>query len=133
MYRYIFSLSDKCFEQEDNKEQVMLRKVTEMLVSSHDNLFDFGLHLGFTYEQIEQRRTNCPFSVQIAALGLACQYWDRRPETVLEKQRKILSCCKELKKLHLKAKIKDILLTAAELTTGSELINKSTSKAMHHV
>ena len=73
---FIFMLysifQEMMLDSETNKTHIMLRKVTRILVSTDDDLMDFGLHLGFTYEMIIQKRTNNPHSVEGAAMDMAC-------------------------------------------------------------
>ena len=57
---------------EAKKEQSILKRVTQVLISTDGDLMEFGLHLGFTYEMIVQRRTNNPRNVEGAAMDLAC-------------------------------------------------------------
>ena len=70
---------------------------------------DFGLHLGFTYEMVIQKRTNNPRSVEGAAMALACHWWDHCTDAVDRKKRKLYKSCKELNKEHLRAEVDEVL------------------------
>ena len=94
---------------ETNKTQIMLRKVTSILISTDDDLMNFGLHLGFTYEMVIQRRSNHPRSVEGAAMALACHWWDRCTKTVDGRKRELYSSCTALKKEHLRSKVDEVL------------------------
>ena len=59
-----------------NKEQSVLKKFTDQLITSDDDLVTFGLHLGYTFETVKQTKTNHPKSVEGAALDLVCLWWD---------------------------------------------------------
>ena len=102
-------LQERIVGSETNIRQQMLRNVTRKLISTVDDLMDFGLHLGFTYEMIIHKRTNHPGSVEGAAMDLACHWWDHSTETVDWKKRKLCMLCKELKKEHLRAGLHEVL------------------------
>ena len=97
------------FENKTNKDQKILKELTKKLVTSDDNLWDFGLHLDFTYEQIEQKRNNNPRCVELAAFTLACHWWNYEIYSDYKKRTKLLEFCKVVKKLHLKSEIKELL------------------------
>ena len=73
---FLYSSQVKVKQQEVSRDQLLLREVTKLLVTSDVNLVDFGLHLGFGRDEITQMKTNNPNSVETAAWGLACNWWD---------------------------------------------------------
>ena len=75
---------------EANKEQSILKRVTQVLISTDDDLMEFGLHLGFTYEMVVQRRTNNTRNVESAAMDLACHWWSYSTDTVVQKKKQLL-------------------------------------------
>ena len=62
--------------QELSRQQEILTDITNELTTTDDELTKFGLHLGFTYDMIQQTKTNHPGSVEGAALHLACLWWE---------------------------------------------------------
>ena len=82
---YFPSFQFKVLRSKLNKEQLVLKKFTDQLITCDDDLVSFGLHLGFTCETIRQTRTNHPRSVEGAALDLVCHWWDQNTDP---KQRK---------------------------------------------
>ena len=82
--------------QELSRQQEILAEITRELITADDELMRFGLHLNFTYDMIQQTRTNHPQSVEGAALHLACLWWedgmttrDEKVPTLLEAVRAI--------------------------------------------
>ena len=71
--------------QELSRQQEMLADITNELITTDDKLTKFGLHLGFTYDMIQQTKTNHPGSVEGAALHLACLWWEDGMTTEEEK------------------------------------------------
>ena len=92
-----------------NKEQSILKRVTQVLISTDDDCL--GLHLGFTYEMVVQRRTNNPRNVEGAAMDLACHWWSYSTDTVVQKKKQLLLFCQENNKAHLLGKIEELLQT----------------------
>ena len=82
--------------KELSRQQEILAEITRELITADDELMRFGLHLNFTYDMIQQTRTNHPQSVEGAALHLACLWWedgmttrDEKVPTLLEAVRAI--------------------------------------------
>ena len=68
-----------------------MRRITKRLINTDDDLLDFGLQLGFARDEIFQMKTNNPNSIETAAWGLACEWWesskiihDRKPDLLVE-------------------------------------------------
>ena len=66
--------------------------------------------MDFHYEAITQARTNHPDSVEGAALGLVCRWWDQEPETIQNKTADIIKVVKEMGKDRLVSWIEEKLL-----------------------
>ena len=96
-------------ESETNKDQLVLKKVTKRLVTSKDDLIEFGLYLGFTSDMIEQKVTNSPPIIEVAAFTLACHWWNFSINSSYQKKMKLLKFCEKVKKLNLKSEIKELL------------------------
>ena len=52
-----------------------MRRITKRLISTDEDLLDFGLNLGFERDEIIQMKTNNPNSIETAAWCLACEWW----------------------------------------------------------
>ena len=87
----------------------MIWKVIKELISTNEDLMDFGLHLGFTYEMIIQKRGNNFRRVADVAMDLAHHWWVHCTETVDRKIRILYLSCKALKKEHLRATVDEVL------------------------
>ena len=98
-------------KQEMNRDQVMLKSVTEELITTHDDLVTFGLHLGFTCDKIAQMRTNHPCSVEGAALHLACLWWNQGKTPSVNKAKVLLQSVDALKKPWLKSRLSTMMPT----------------------
>ena len=92
----------------------MLKSFTEELITSHDDLLTFALHLGFTYAMVQQARTNHPHSVERSALHLACMWWNQEKGPAVYKVKLLLQSVDALKKPWLKIRLSKI--TEASLT-----------------
>ena len=98
VYIFYLQFQIKVMRQKLNKEQSALKKFTDELITSHDDLVTFGLHLGFTCETIKQTRTNHPHSVEGAALYLVCRWWDQNPATKEQKAEILIESLQTLRK-----------------------------------
>ena len=105
----LLPLQDGVLYSDTNKEQLALKKLTQRLITSIDDLISFGLYLGFTCNMIEQRITNNPRSVEGAAFTLACDWWSFSIKSIEEKKPELLKCCEVVNKLNLKSEIKELL------------------------
>ena len=113
-------LQERMLGGETNKTQMMLMKVTTILISTDDDLMNFGLQLGFTYEMVIQKRSNHPRSVEGAAMALACHWWDRCTKTVDWRKRELSSSCTTLKKEHLRGKVDEVLKQYTDLSAAGK-------------
>ena len=99
-------------KRELNRDHVMLKSVTEELITSHDDLVTFGLHLGFTCDKIEQMRTNHPCSVEGAALHLAYLWWNQEKASSVNKAKVLLQSVDPLKKPWLTNRLSTMMQTS---------------------
>ena len=113
-------LQEKIFRSETNREQLLLKRVTQMLISTDDDLMEFGLYPGFTYDMVVQKRTNNPGSIEGAAMDLACHWWKYSNDSFTEKKRQLLLFCLEIKKAHLVSNIAEILGIPVPLKENSQ-------------
>ena len=92
-------------------EQSMLKKFTDQLITSDDDLVTFGLHLGFTCEAIKQSRTNHPHSVEGAGLDLVCRWWDQDTDTKRRKAEILIESLQPLRKTSMLPWVRNTLQT----------------------
>ena len=83
-----------------------MRKVTKRLITSDEDLVDFGLHLGFEQDEITQVRTNNPHSIENAAWNLACRWWKVSTDDIHIKLNKLQTSVEVLGKFNLREEIK---------------------------
>ena len=80
-----------------------------MLITTDEELFDFGLSLGFPKGEIVQMKTNHPDSVQISGWFLACEWWESSLKTYEEKSHILAESALELGKIEVKNQIQEML------------------------
>ena len=113
-----------------NQEQIRLRDVTREAVCSETELFDLGLHLGYTIEQIKQKRTNHPYSMENAALDMTCEWWDSDQQSDIKKIEVLKGAVTRIGKVQLGSRVKSMLcqnLTSNEFVIA-EKVQKRVSK-----
>ena len=86
-----------------------MNDVTKRLITTHDLLKDFGLHLGFGLDDIFQKQSNFPHSVESAALALANEWWETSSASQEEKIKVIAGCPEVLNKPNLKVEVEEII------------------------
>ena len=112
-YAYIFfsclSTQTEVEITQSNRNHILLREVTKLLISKETELIDFGLHIGYKQDQIEQKLTNNPRSVETAAWSLACEWWDFSQQSYVEKSQILLDAVDRIGKAALKSDIHALL------------------------
>ena len=86
-----------------------MKDVTKRLINTSEQLFDFGLHLGFGLDDIFQQQSNLPNSVESAALALANEWWKTSSESQERKIKFLADCPEVLKKPNLKVEVEEII------------------------
>ena len=94
---------------QSNRHHVLLREITKLLISKETELIDFGLHIGHKRDQIEQKLTNNPRSVETAAWSLACEWWESSQQSHLEKSQILLESADSVGKATLKPDLHALL------------------------
>ncbi len=82
--------ASKNSQAETSENQKMLQLVTQELVTCHQDLDTFGLHLGLSFSEIDRARNNNPTNIERAALRLACIWWDQAEGSTQGKQEVIV-------------------------------------------
>ena len=93
-----------------NEDHLQLRSVTKLTICSDTEFYDFGLHLGYTFSQMKQKRTNHPHSIENAALEAVTEWWDSCIEPHSEKVKIIANCVEKIGKANLASSVKEKLL-----------------------
>ena len=86
-----------------------MNDVTKRLINTGEQLFDFGIHLGFGLDAIYQKRSNFPHSVESAALALANEWWETSSASQEDKIKVIAGCPEVLNKPNLKVEVEEII------------------------
>ena len=100
--------------QELSRQQGILAEITREIITTGDELTRFGIHLGFTYDMIQQTRTNHPGSVEGAALHLACLWWEDGIPTREEKVPTLLEAVRSIGKIRLVSWVEKQLMRVIE-------------------
>ena len=87
--------------KELSRQHEILADITNELITTDDELTRFGIQLGFTYDMIQQTRTNHLRSVEGAALHLACLWWEHGMTTRHEKVPTLLEAVRAIGKIRL--------------------------------
>ena len=106
---HYFLLQDELKNQKSNEDHTLLRKITKRLISTQEELLDFGLHLGFGRDDIVQMLTSNPGSVESAGWGLACEWWKVGNESPAKRFEILCESAEAIGKHHLKETVREMI------------------------
>ena len=100
-------------------------------------LVDFGLHLGYTFDQIKQKRTNHPHNIENAALEVATEWWDTCSKSYNEKSQIILDGMEKIGKPNLVNMVREKMFTLSNEDSerevpGNQNTNGNSTRTSNH-
>ncbi len=93
-----------------SKIQQTLMDITKMLVSNESDLYVLGLYFGFTSGDVEQKLTNSPRSVELAAFKLICRWWEKSGMREDHKFPVVANLAQQMSKSDMEAAIREKLV-----------------------
>lgn len=115
---FFMQAEEQC-QRKSNADHLRLRDMTKMLITDDIKLIDFGLQLGCTFNEIKQKITNHPRSIEAAAMAVAAEWWDSSKKTFSQKVQIVLAAVEGIGEGAKVPVVKDILLKSVKPATCS--------------